>query len=369
MASAPDLTAAGLRATFDAVEPFTVGLEEEVMVLDPETLDLAPDAQAVLGAVDGDPRFLGELPAAQVELLTPPAATAAEAIGRLRRTRSDLLAAAGDRWRFASAGLHPFAAPEGELNEDPRYEPTRSRFGAIARQQLVFALHVHVAVGGAERTLAVYNALRSYLPDLSALAANSVWHDGRDTGFASFRPMIGQRLPRQGVPPALTSWDDYAEALRWGDVSGRFQRSSWWWELRPHPLIGTLEVRAPDAQATIADTAGVVALVHALVKHLAALHDAGEALPVASSWRITENRWDAARAGLGAELADLDTGAAYAVRERVRQLIDELPVEDALADDARALAARNGAERQAALGGAHEAAVALADGFSPSPTG
>src|SRR5213075_2861884 len=134
-------------------------------------------------------------------------------------------------------------------------------------------LQVHVAPGDAERTLAVYNALRGHLPELAALAANAPFHAGRDTGFASVRPLIGGLLPRQGVPPAIPSWEAFAETLRWGRVAGAVpEPRRWWWELRPHLAFGTLELRVPDAQTTVADAAAVAAFVHALVARLGERH-------------------------------------------------------------------------------------------------
>jgi carboxylate-amine ligase len=375
MTSAPPPTAERLRALLDATEPLTIGVEEEAMVLDPETLDLAPAAEDVLALCDGDPRFKRELPAAQVEIITPPASSAAEAVAALAAGRRDLLARAGERWRFAAAGVHPFAAAEGILSQHESYAETRSRYGRVARRQLVFALQVHVAVGGADRTLAVYNALRSYLPELSALAANSPWHEGRDSEFASVRPMLGQQLPRQGVPPALRSWDEYAAALAWGTAAAAFEPRVWWWELRPHATLGTLEVRVPDAQTTVAEAAGVIAFTHALVAWLAERHDGGEPLSVAPRWKIEENRWAAARDGVEAVLADLDTGRREPARERLLRLIGTVEPAarrvgaDRYLGEARALAEANGAVRQRAAGDPQAATRALVAGFPPADGG
>jgi carboxylate-amine ligase len=357
-------TAERLRSLFDATPPLTVGAEEELMVLDPETLDLAPAADRVLELVEGDGRFKAELPAAQLEIVTPPLSTAAEVADALAQGRRDLAGAAAERWRFGAAGVHPFAEAEGVLSSADAYAETRERYGRVARRQLVFALQVHVGVGGADRTLAVYNALRSYLPELSALAANSRWYEGRDSEFASVRPKIGEALPRQGVPPLLESWDEYAAALAWGSASGTFEPRVWWWELRPHVRFGTLEVRVPDAQATVAEASGVVAFVHALVAWLAERHDAGERLPAHPRWKIEENRWAAAREGVEGVLADLDTGERRETRARLRALLDEIGAHAGPeVDQTRALIEENGAVRQRAAADAHEAAEAIADSF------
>ena len=147
----------------------------------------------------------------------PPVRTVPEAVAELAAARRALAARRGAvRRGSAAAGVHPFAAPLGELNAGERYDLTAGEYGDIARRQLVCALQVHVAVGGADRALAVYNALRSYLPDVAALAANAPFHGGRDTGLASVRPKICEQLPRQGIPPAIACWEAFADALRLG---------------------------------------------------------------------------------------------------------------------------------------------------------
>jgi carboxylate-amine ligase len=318
------LTAEDIRAVFDAPEPLTVGLEEEVMLVDPSSLDLVGAAASILGDLE-DPRLKLELPASQLEVISAPASRVGDALSELAGGRRRLVELAAGRARVIAAGVHPFSAPLGELNEGERYDAILDDYGDVARSQLVCALQVHVAVGSADATLAVYNALRSYLPELAALAANAPFHADRDTGFASIRPLIGGMLPRQGVPPELPSWAVFAEMLAWGRASGLAEEPRrWWWELRPHVAYGTLEVRVCDAQTTVAQSAAVAAYVHALIVWLAERHSSGEALPVAESWRIAENRWIAARRGLDGRLADLDTGERRPVRDVVRERLESL---------------------------------------------
>ena len=346
------------RTAFEQPSPMTVGIEEEVMLLHPETLDLEPRALEVLERVAGDPRFKAEMPAAQLEALSAPVASVGAAAEALRGARHDLAAAAAGIGVLAAAGIHPFAPADGALNAGAHYEATAAEYGIAARAQLVFGLHVHVAVRGPERALAVYNALREYLPELAALAANGPLYLGRDTGFASVRPKISELLPRQGIPPAIASWDEYAAALEWGlraeVMPGPGQ---WWWEARPHPTLGTIEVRAPDTQTTITETAAVAAVAHSLCARLAERFDAGELGPPAPTWRIAENRWSASRHGVDGFMADLRTGERTRTRERLTALIDELePCAAALdcvgeLDDARRLLETNGAARLRAAAG------------------
>ena len=282
------------------------------------------------------------MPAAHLEIASPPFEDATAAARFLADARRDLVAAAGDDIALAAAGAHPFAAPEGELNRGHHYDRVAAEYGRIARRQLVCGLQVHVAVRGADRALAVYNALRSYLPELLALAANAPFYGGQDTGLATVRPKLNELLPRQGVPPAIASWDEFAAALAWGERAGGVPAPGfWWWELRPHPAWGTLELRVPDAQSGVADAAAVIAVVHALVAWLAARFDAGDLGAAAPTWRIEENRWQALSRGGDALLADLETGATTIARDRLHALIESLGI-----PEASRLASQSGADRQ-----------------------
>jgi carboxylate-amine ligase len=364
------MDAADLRARFDAPAPLTLGIEEELHLLHPETLDLLPRAPEALERAGGDPRFKLELVASQLEIVTPPARDVPVAIAALARARTDLAAACAGLGRLAGAGAHPFANPLGVLNPGERYERTLADYGDLARRQLVAGLHLHVAIGDADRALAVYNALRGHLPELAALAANAPFHGGRDTGLASVRPTIATLLPRQGVPPAMGSWEAFAAALEWGAASAAVpEPRRWWFELRPHANFGTLELRVPDAQATLADTAAIAAYGHALVGWLADRHDAGERLDTHDSWRIDENRFAACRSGTGAVFADLASGERTPVREILLERIETLaPTAARLGcaaelESARALVEANGAVRARAIGDAHAVTADLADRF------
>jgi carboxylate-amine ligase len=328
-------TAAALRAAFERHDGITVGLEEELMLLDADTLDLAPHASEVVASLGGDPRFKIEMPAAQLEIVTPPHATVEAAIADLAAARRTLT----ERARVAGAGAHPFASGHGPLNPGPRYEAIGAEYASVAHRQLVFGLHVHVAIPGADRALAVYNALRSYLPDLAALAANAPFYEGHDSGLASVRSRISGLLPRQGVPPPLPSFEAYADALRW---CGFDDPRQWWWELRLHPMFGTVEIRVPDTQATVADTAAVAAVAYRLATGLAELHDAGERPAIAESWQIDQNRWAACRHGLDAQMIDFVTGEREPARDRLTRLLGTAPPELTGAQRQRALAAEHG---------------------------
>jgi carboxylate-amine ligase len=346
-----------LRHAFDAAPDYSVGLEDEVMLLDPEDYQLAPRGPEVLGRLDGDERFKLELPASQLEIVTPPVRTVPEAIGLLADGRTELVRRCQDQVRPAAAGAHPFSSGTGELNQLPQYHHTVTEFGWLAHRQLVCAFQVHVAPGSAERALAVYNAARSYLPLLAALAANAPFYEGQDTGLASIRPKLCELLPRQGVPPPIETWEQLAESLAWGNEAGSFHPGAWWWELRPHRRFGTLEFRVPDAQSSVADAAALAAVVQSLVAWLGQRHQAGEALAGAAQWRIEENRWSACRYGLEGGMADLETGQVRPTRDCLYELLGVLaPVAESLGcspalAQAHELAELNGAIRQRRVAG------------------
>jgi carboxylate-amine ligase len=269
--------------------------------------------------------------------------------------------------------VHPFSLGAGALNRTPRYAGIVQEYGSIAARQLVCALQVHVAVGGGDRALAIYNRLRGYLPLLAALAANAPFYEGGDSGLASVRPKLCDLLPRQGVPPVIDSWEAYASMLGWGARSGAFPEArAWWWELRLHPRFGTLELRVPDAQSTVADAGAVVALIHMLVMWLGARYDAGERVPGAPRWQIEENRWSACRYGVQGTMADLVTGEPRSTASRLHDLLETVGgmtsdprVREALGR-AAVMVTENGAlaqRRAAGTGGARNAARWLADRF------
>ena len=346
-----------IRAAFERVTDLTIGIEEEVLLVDAASGEPATRAGEVMerlgeDEVDGCAAKL-ELPAAQLELMTAPSASTTEAADRLARGRTRLAAALPDRVGAIGAGASPLGPETATLHDTGRYTHVDETYGFAVRRQLVCALQVHVAVRGADRALAVHNALRSYLPELAALAANAPFHAGEDSGFASVRPPICAMLPRQGVPPALGGWDELAVALRRMDsLRTSSSEGQWWWELRPHTGFGTLEVRVPDTQIDMAGSRAVIAFAHCLVAWLAARHDAGDELPAHPAWLIAENRWAACRGGVECDLGDLDGEAVVPARERLGALIEQLgPVAADLgcADElaaAAALCQKNGAIRQ-----------------------
>ncbi|HUG86669.1 MAG TPA: YbdK family carboxylate-amine ligase [Euzebya sp.] len=317
-------SAEDLRRAFDRPATLTVGIEEEVLLLDPASLDLLPRAADVV-ARSADPAVKLEMPASQLELLTTPAATVGQAAAQLWTARRRLQAAARDIGVLASAAVHPFAAALGVLNGGQRYAGMAGEYAWVARRQLVAGLQVHVAVGPIDIAVAVHNALRAHLPELAALAAAAPFHAGVDTGLASVRPKLAENLPRQGIPPAFADVTELAGAWRWAADAGAIQHiGQWWWEVRLHPGFGTIEVRVCDAQATVAETAALAGVIHALCGWLVQQAQSGCLPPPAPTWRIEANRWSACRHGVRGIMADLRTGQPEPTVDRLTSLLDQL---------------------------------------------
>ena len=347
------LTVEALAVAFDHPEPFTIGVEEELLLVDPVRLELVPAVDDVLELLGRDDRYARELRPSQLETVTRVCTTAADACRELTAARRDLVIALDGRYRVLASGTHPTSLPWGQITDGDRYRQIADEYPWAARRSLACGLHIHVAVSGADRALGVYNALRSYLPELAAVGANSAFFEGRDTGMSSVRPKLNEAFPRSGIPPAFAGWDELVRFVEWGRRGGLFPDATHlWWELRPHPVHGTLEIRVVDTQTRLKDAAAIVALVQALVVRLVEQHDAGEPLPVHETHRIAENSWRAHRHGVRGWVVDLDTGVQEPMRDRIARLVAELePYAERYGaldhlTDVRGLLVDNGSDRQ-----------------------
>ncbi|MEU4605628.1 YbdK family carboxylate-amine ligase [Kribbella sp. NPDC023972] len=331
------LDAAQLRSLFAGTVAGSVGFEEELLLVHRGSW-LPADAAAVLAGI-GDPRVKPELPACQVEIATSVHEDVADAVEELRSCRALIAAACGPDLAAIAAPVHPLLEGPTALSRTERAAGLGARYREVIGRQLVSSLQVHLAFGDADCTLGVYHALRDLLPELAALAGSAPFAAGRDTGLCSVRPVIASELPRQGVPPIIASWEQFAEDLAWLVRGGAVtDASEWWWELRPHVRYGTLELRVLDVQATVDQTSAIARLVHAVAARLADLHHLNELLPPAPTWRIAENRWAALRDGVRGELLDLRTGEPRSTRRCLHDLIDAAePYAPGGLDDVRAM--------------------------------
>jgi carboxylate-amine ligase len=285
---------------FGSGKPFTLGVEEELFLVDPVSGAQANASAAVLdrlGDVDGEVER--ELHASQVELITAICASAGEAVGALGRLRGAVTATGAG---ILGAGTHP-AAEEGdaEITDKARYERIRELMGdAVATA--VGGTHVHVGMPDAESAIRAFNGLRRHLPLLQALAANSPFRHGRDTGLASAREVTMRGWARTGVPRAMRDFEDFeASSAALALVADVPDYTWFWWKLRPHPRLGTVEIRALDAQTSLDDLAAVAALAHCLAVHEATRDDAPGSPPAEI---LDEASFRAARYGTHARLPD-----------------------------------------------------------------
>jgi carboxylate-amine ligase len=342
-------------------DPYTLGVEEEYMLLDGETFDLVQHVDTVLAAVAGhelEPRLNRELMQSVLEVATPVCRTPADVAEQLRLIRGYVCEVAREEGlRVGSAGTHPFSLFERQrITAKDRYRSLVDQMQYIARRELIFGMHVHVAVDDAEKAIQVVNGLIAHLPELVALSASSPFWRGEPTGLHSSRHMVFAAFPRSGPPPRFRDYADYAE------VVGQLERTGCiadythiWWDIRLHPRLGTIEIRICDAVTQLEDVVAISALCQALVKHYAERVDAGEEVPSFHRILTTENKWLAARYGLEAPVMDLLTGRRN--RQPVAQLIRrtlktvapharELGAEAELEGIEQILGRGNGADRQ-----------------------
>src|SRR3954453_10220897 len=286
---------------------FTLGVEEELMIVDPETLDLVNAIESLLDdAPEGS--IKPELMESVLEIATEPCRNlehCARQLINLRRQVSDM--AAGKGLRIGSAGTHPFAMWEDQrIVARPRYRDLVSALRFVARQELIFGMHVHVGVSDPEKAIHIANGMRVHVAVLVALSANSPFWRADATGLASTRTPIFRAFPRVGIPPTYDDWGDYEQKIDFMCASRVIEDYTYlWYDVRPHPNLGTVEIRVMDAQTRVEHTLGLAALTQALVKELAEHFEAGKRLSRYPFEMLDENKWLAARHGLEGELVDL----------------------------------------------------------------
>lgn len=338
---------------FGASAPYTVGVEEEYQLVDPSSLELTPQIGAVLAARDAaglaEDALTSELSASCLEARSPVCATAAELaeeLFALRERVGKLVEGCGAR--LASAGTHPFSDPVSQpITAKDRYRQMGERLGWTARMQTIYGVHVHVAVPDAEHAVRAVAALSRHVPLFIALSANSPFWAGSDTLLASVRAKVFGLVPRSGLPPVFRSWEDFEGYVETLVGAGTIPDYSWcWWDVRPHPGLGTVELRTPDAQTDAARTASLAALAQCLVA-------TADERPPEDPVYTEENKWSATRHGLDARLHDFSSGTSLPAREAARRLVVTLrPVSRDLGCEAELegvleiVEAGNGAEEQ-----------------------
>lgn len=334
---------------------YTLGVEEEFQLVDPATRELVPAVGKVLDAAGGDPSITPELSQSCLELLSPVCRSAGDLrreLGRLRARTGALSEGCGIR--LVSAGAHPFSEPtEQPLNEGARYREVEEAMGWVARTQAIYGLHVHVAVPDGEAAIRAMAALARRVPLMISLSGNSPFWRGSDTRLSSTRIKVFEIFPRSGLPPAFRSWGEFERHIERLVASGSLPDYTWcWWDVRPHPRFGTVELRCMDAQTDPARTVALAALTQCLVR--AAAEDGS---PDPEDPLLTdENKWRAARYGMEAAFYDFDAGREVGARDLARDLVERLrPVardlrcEEELEGVLEICARGNGAEDQRAV--------------------
>jgi carboxylate-amine ligase len=354
------------RAGFESSTDFTVGLEEEFAVLDPQDLGLVPRFEELRAASSADPvlaeSIAGELISSEIEIRSGRGEDLAAALAAQRDRRRRLFALAAERGvALGATATHPWSDyREQHIIETEHYRRVEHGLKYVAWRNNTFSLHVHVGIRGAERAVLVCDRLRPVLPLLLAVSANSPFLDGRDSGLHSARTQIFTKsFPRCGVPDAFGSWDAFARYIEFlVQTRSIVEYTQVWWSIRPHFSFGTIEVRICDAQSTAAESEGLASLIVACVAQAA--RDFDEGIPAADLPRrlIEENLWRALRVGLDGELLDLERARAYPAGDAVDRLLTwTAPVRAELGIDV-SLPAANGAQRQRQM---LESGLALAD--------
>jgi carboxylate-amine ligase len=305
---------------------YTIGIEEELMIVDAERYALANAIETLLGDVpDGEVK--PELHESVLEISTDPASNTAEAGRRLRALRREVRKRAATRGlTIGASGTHPFALWEDQrIVARARYRELVTALRFVARQELIFGMHVHVGVDDADKAIHVANGMRVHLAVLLALSANSPFWRADATGLRSSRIPIFRAFPRVGIPPYYRDWADYEREIEFMVASGVMEDYTWlWYDVRPHPKFGTVEVRVCDSQTSVEHTLALAALIQAMVKELAEHYEAGGRLASYPWQMLDENKWLAARHGLDGELVDLPSTERVGARALAQRLLDRL---------------------------------------------
>jgi len=343
------------RAQFESATDFTIAVEEEFALVDPDSLDLTNRFEEVKVAAQGtllEEHLVGELIASEVEVRTGRCETFADVPAVMAERRAQLQALVEPLGLLLGAtGTHPWADwKDQRIIDTPHYRRNDELLRYVVWRNNTFGLHVHVAINGPDRAIAVASALRNFLPELLALSCSSPLVENVSTGLHSARTQLFTRFfPRCGVPDAFASWDEYEGFVRFlYDTGSITENTQIWWSVRPHMVFPTVEIRICDGQPELAEAQSLAALAASLTARVARAHDDGEPVAPLPHRLIEENLWRAIRYGLPGELIDFVRGEAIPARQRIEELIEwVLPVAEEIgAAPYLAVPERNAAERQ-----------------------
>jgi carboxylate-amine ligase len=324
------------REAFESGQDFTIAVEEEFQLLDPETLELTNRFEELKGGAAGtelDEHLVGELIASEIEVKTGRCASFGEAADRMAQRRAQL-AELADRFDvgLASTGTHPWSRWQDQrIIDTPHYRRNNEILQYVVWRNNSFGIHAHVGIRGADRAVAVCNAFRNVLPELLALSASSPFVEDCVTGLHSARTEIFTKMfPRCGIPDVYDGWAGLEEYVRFLYATKSIdEHTQIWWSVRPHLAFPTVEIRICDAQTDLGHAQALTALTYALAARFARAIDEGEPLPNLPHRLIEENLWRATRHGLTNDLIDFERGEVVPARARIESLIEwVMPVAD-----------------------------------------
>ncbi|MBE9531241.1 MAG: glutamate--cysteine ligase, partial [Proteobacteria bacterium] len=313
---------------FNPSKGFTLGVELEMQLIDPVTFKLVNSSGKILEATAKDPLVAGsvkhELMESNLEVITGICKTTTEVKAELSSKLKRVIEIAGENNILISGGgTHPFSlASDQRITDDVRYARLKNLLQLVARNFSIFGMHVHVGVDGAEKSIYVLNRMIYYLPYILALSANSPFWEGENSGLRSYRTKIFETLPIAGLPFYFKGWDDYTTLAEDFIATGTIESiRELWWDVRPHPDFGTIEVRICDTPSTLKDVLAITAFIQALVKRFSDDFDAGVEYKRPHSWVIRENKWRACRFGLDGEFIAEDGTATVKTRDLLRDIV------------------------------------------------
>ena len=318
-----------MQIPFSASPTASLGVEWELQLVDRETRQLTSGADGVLEELSPGrehPKAKHELLDSTIEVITGVCTTVEQAEADLRATIAEIVPLAQARGLgVMCSGTHPLTDWQTQsISPDPRYAKLVEQMQWLARRLQIFGVHVHVGVRSPDKSIAIVNALTSYIPHLLALSASSPYWVGADTGLASARSKVFEGLPTAGLPYQLAGWEQFEGYMDTLISTGTIASiKEVWWDIRPHPTYGTVEVRVCDGLPTLYEVGMVAAITQCLVETFDREIDKGYTLPMPKGWVVRENKWRAARHGMDAEVIGED-GGVRPVRDAIRDLVHEL---------------------------------------------
>ena len=306
---------------------FTIGVEEEFQIIDPETLELRSHVVQLISSAAA--RGVGDLVKQEmhqsiVETGTKICENVSELRLEMHRTRSELvMAAESTGLRVAAAGTHPFSSwIDQVISPGERYQHIVEEMGQLARSLLIFGMHIHIAMPDKQTTIDMMNMVRYFLPHLLALSTSSPFWMGRNTGLKSFRTTVFRRFPRTGIPEVFESWSEYENFLNLLiKLNCIDSGKKIWWDVRPHPTYGTLEFRMFDTATRVEEAVAIAALTQAIVVKLHRLYTGNQSWRLYRKALIEENKWRAARYGIEGKMIDFGREAEVPMRELMLELM------------------------------------------------